>query len=719
MDTCFQPSPHKNDIYMIMDMDNDSGYDSRNIDTDSIFDSSTNSTIEILKSFIPKTSSIIPLSEDALLEKPTRKDAHAENTEYQNVSVSSVRSFDEVISSSVMSETSDFNLSQIARSCTPSSVSSEIITIKSRIEVDLSDIDMHNSSKNEDSSPFKGFGKDDFNENICRTEYKSPEKNNFLRKNNSIVETNKIVNNKSVLSNVTNTFEINKKALNLQNIPNCSNKENKCLVPPKTPVKKLIAQADECMSPDLFENAGSLLKTSPREQVLQENFVTKEDQKLLKKIQQGLSGVPPPPNIYSRLSVDEILDKLKVNKSFFWFNNDEGEENSSVRVNTLLIKGDAEVVNEKFPQILSSRHHGLHHNRSKVSEELEHLCEKYGRRYISAETQSTCTVFDIKTGSGTPSKLKASKLFTKSPGRRLSHLARRRITFSSANLQNNKSVVINYNKSAKSTATSKPQYKSSSPLKSSGSAKKNLDHRFRLLSGSSDHGASTSGATIAKKALFQSPVKSFNEENISNNKRKRSIHETNGPNKMFKPSTSMISLKEAEINNRLSLTNNMIGSQPWSNTQTEMTEAFKKKLQWAVYEALKQHEVTPAHAQFKQFATLLARLTRRLVFSSAQGQDAKIERLLKIARHFAFPVVRGKSLEEIEKEYGKNRSKGQKPQGYVAPEHKDAGSFLKSNKENSKSGSKDLSFIAKRNKPPHIENRIDRIRKVINFEGGR
>lgn len=75
------------------------------------------------------------------------------------------------------------------------------------------------------------------------------------------------------------------------------------------------------------------------------------------------------------------------------------------------------------------------HNRSKLSEELEELCIKYGQRYVGAETQSTCTVFETNFISPTKRKQTKQRWAVKSPGRRLSHLARRRITFSSANLQ--------------------------------------------------------------------------------------------------------------------------------------------------------------------------------------------------------------------------------------------------------------------------------------------
>lgn len=76
------------------------------------------------------------------------------------------------------------------------------------------------------------------------------------------------------------------------------------------------------------------------------------------------------------------------------------------------------------------------YNHGKTSEDFEHYCAKYGERYIGAETASSCTAWSC-TASGSAMQRRAAKQRwgVKSPGRRLSHLARRRITFSSSNLQ--------------------------------------------------------------------------------------------------------------------------------------------------------------------------------------------------------------------------------------------------------------------------------------------
>lgn len=130
---------------------------------------------------------------------------------------------------------------------------------------------------------------------------------------------------------------------------------------------------------------------------------------------------------------------------------------------------------------------------------MEHLCTRYAERYVGAETQSSCTIFDPNLVS--PSKRRSSKPkwgSARSPGRRLSHLARRRITFSSANLQSSSSSAIfgsrarqilvdtkklnmlNKKKSPKKTPTKSPfKVRKRTP---SSSAKKKLALRFRQMS---------------------------------------------------------------------------------------------------------------------------------------------------------------------------------------------------------------------------------------------
>lgn len=68
-------------------------------------------------------------------------------------------------------------------------------------------------------------------------------------------------------------------------------------------------------------------------------------------------------------------------------------------------------------------------------EEFENLTVKLCERYIGAETQSTCNIWFSKQPSPRKRSLLAKRENGQSPGKRLTYLARRRRTFSSANLQ--------------------------------------------------------------------------------------------------------------------------------------------------------------------------------------------------------------------------------------------------------------------------------------------
>lgn len=68
-------------------------------------------------------------------------------------------------------------------------------------------------------------------------------------------------------------------------------------------------------------------------------------------------------------------------------------------------------------------------------EEFENLTIKLCERYIEAETKSTCNIWFSKQTSPKKRSLLAKCESGLSPEKRLTHLARRRKTFSSANLQ--------------------------------------------------------------------------------------------------------------------------------------------------------------------------------------------------------------------------------------------------------------------------------------------
>ncbi|CAH0552179.1 unnamed protein product, partial [Brassicogethes aeneus] len=399
-------------------------------------------------------------------------------------------------------------------------------------------------------------------------------------------------------------------------------------------------------------------------------------------------------------------------------------------------------------------------NRSKISEELELLLAKFGQRCVGAETQSSCTAFECAGSASSPSKRRMQKNrwgALKSPGRRLSHLARRRITFSSANLQagpsmagmrarqimidakrldltsRRKSPMKSPRKTPKKTPSKSPKIKTRTP---SSSAKKKLAMRFRILSGEFENRTvpstssenlslsskralfqspsktaksmfqpSTSGMATkrgpAKRALFASPLKNSPKKMRNSpfksspcKKRKRIDVGEENPCKMARSFSMDIKPSESEICSTLIRSRSELNVR---NQMADLSDMHKKKLQWAVYEALRHHGVTPAHAQFKVFASILARATRRFFCASrAEGGGSTSDRMLRIARHHVFAVIRGKSVEEIVHEHLRARAKTQKVQGYVAPDHFDQLQLQPvSNNAN--------------------DQKVERIRKAINF----
>lgn len=153
-----------------------------------------------------------------------------------------------------------------------------------------------------------------------------------------------------------------------------------------------------------------------------------------------------------------------------------------------------------------------------------------------------------------------------------------------------------------------------------------------------------------------------------------------------------------------------------------------QKLQWAVYEALKSRNIGINHPQFKTFASVLARVTRRflpnLSANVPRPEGGTSERMLKIARQYVFAVTKGKTVDEIVQEAENSKLRQKKPVGYVSVE--DACKMDVSQARNKENILQDntniLNSIEKKPKAEVLkprfassENRVDRIRKVIDF----
>lgn len=156
---------------------------------------------------------------------------------------------------------------------------------------------------------------------------------------------------------------------------------------------------------------------------------------------------------------------------------------------------------------------------------------------------------------------------------------------------------------------------------------------------------------------------------------------------------------------------------------------FLQKLQWAVYEALKSRNIGVNHPQFKIFASVLARVTRRflpnLSANVPRPEGGTSEKMLRIARQHVHAVVNGKSVDEIVLNVEMNKNKMRKPVGYVGLDAATTSRVdvnqAKNDKENLSQKKKNVlceKIVNDENvKPKHLrpENKIDRIRKVIDF----
>lgn len=196
------------------------------------------------------------------------------------------------------------------------------------------------------------------------------------------------------LSTVTNTFEVPKEKRRLTLVFSKSEKENAYSVkrkyPSMTPEKKIVNMMNPNISPDIFDDemmdikpsyfevqTQDTLLTSLAQTQAEEKQVDKLDQKLLKRIQKGMSGVLPPPSVtVIHMPVHEILSKLEENRNLFFWNNqyidekDNCAENQDTSLNSstesnnfsksLLLNVDLEEArNSKWPEVFNMRCHGL------------------------------------------------------------------------------------------------------------------------------------------------------------------------------------------------------------------------------------------------------------------------------------------------------------------------------------------------------------------------
>ncbi|XP_066601124.1 uncharacterized protein mi isoform X2 [Prorops nasuta] len=348
---------------------------------------------------------------------------------------------------------------------------------------------------------------------------------------------------------------------------------------------------------------------------------------------------------------------------------------------------EQEVINLTWPDIYSHKFYGIHYNRNKSVEDFESLTLKFCERYVGAETQSTCNVWFSKQAPGSARKrsLLAKRDSSQSPGKRLNHLTRRRRTFSSANLQglglmDRKQLYMNVRlpllKKGKSPRGKSPRGKSPRGKSPRGSAKKRAVRRLTLEGPSPRKtkletskralfqsppterpGPSKiltgNGATshTIKRALFPTPKKRDNDaidslKNIEETRKRKPEEELEGHRYKWAKSLSFDCTHEFKKKSMISFTHEKHSATQiisktetsFSQGKTELSDTHRKKLLWAVAEALRGKGIGMSHPQFKEYASSLARTVKKFMpdlenRNIPRKPGSTSDRMLKLAKH--------------------------------------------------------------------------------------
>ncbi|XP_063699880.1 uncharacterized protein LOC134830357 [Culicoides brevitarsis] len=188
----------------------------------------------------------------------------------------------------------------------------------------------------------------------------------------------------------------------------------------------------ECEKSDTSANTSGLTTTSGTEND-DDPFrkILTNESRLLKRMQRSLQGVLPPPSVTtsSKITISELLERYHANSKL--------TECEKIDHETSLFQPNCdfdEISKAEWPESRKIRSLGVCYNLSRNTEKIEMIALDLVSRYVGCETISSYTT-TVKSPQSTKKRAMRSKAVMQSPGRRLSHLARRRAIFSSANLK--------------------------------------------------------------------------------------------------------------------------------------------------------------------------------------------------------------------------------------------------------------------------------------------
>lgn len=229
--------------------------------------------------------------------------------------------------------------------------------------------------------------------------------------------------------------------------------------------------------------------------------------RLLKRMQRSLTGILPPPSVTaSKLTISELLERYQANASL------DREPIELAHDESLFLPNCSteEIATVSWPDSMNVQGLGVCYNRSRNSEKIELMALDLVERYVGCETVSSYTTC-VKSPQSTKKRALKSRAVLQSPGRRLSHLARRRAIFSSANLKQsvgaNRQIVLNPKRRDEKKLFMAGQKLKRTPKRAgSGTPRKGKTPRSNKKARDVIVIKSTITREQSKRALFQSPA---------------------------------------------------------------------------------------------------------------------------------------------------------------------------------------------------------------------
>lgn len=485
--------------------------------------------------------------------------------------------------------------------------------------------------------------------------------------------------------------------------------ERTCNAPSQLENSPLLFSSDDESSNSQWEHTQAAVKEnkSPlraRTPVTTHSTIIEALHKKLQKIQELLLGIPPPPSItMPSHTVEEMLRLIKQNEHLMVQKSCTNSENTpgihSPKRKTGALR---DVLNTSWPQVKDCDYFDIQYNHGAVSEELDRQYQRLQERFVGRETASSCSPW-FTTWNASKSSVRYQRSLSQSPGSRLSHLARRRQSFSSSNLQ--PASISGKLPGVMHRSAIERRVIMVDAKKEEKQQKQKINNR-RLQRNTICIGEDDSRLRSSRRALFQSPVddkkvssylksrteahntktdawgittkhaesrsRSLNENFNINGKRvmpESQSHPRKISRRLFfdasQPAGHSFS-HNTELNRQPSVSSQLmerksnssyvngyhrsqVPTQPLSSSQGASTSrisgTYKKKLLWAVAEALKRKGITMTHRLFQPCASSLTRLLLRdigntlLVQSRDDTCKTTSDQLLETALRHVHTVV--------------------------------------------------------------------------------